>query len=104
MKACVVAWMKEQMPDSDEGTLKEIYDEYKTTAANLLQQWKSALANHEDEKAVDVIVHTLKGNAAMVGDAEISQLAQHWREACKAKEQQKCEEILQKLEGLIGLL
>ena len=104
MKACVVAWMKEQMPDSGEEILQAIYSEYKTTAMNLLQKWKSALANHEDEKALDVIVHTLKGNAAMIGDAEISQLAQSWREARKANEQQKCDEILQKLEGLIGLL
>lgn len=104
MKACVLDWMKSQMPDSGEEIFEQIYSEYKTTATTLLQKWKDALASNADEKTVDAIAHTLKGNAAMVGDQEISQLAQSWREAVKIKDLQRSDEILRKLEELVGLL
>lgn len=77
MKKCCEDWLKSQFGDDPE-TIQAVYAEYVETIADLKQQLAAARAGG-DPAALDRVLHTIKGSAAMAGDAELSALAQNAR-------------------------
>lgn len=65
MKACVKNWLEEQMPGMEPEMYTSIYEEYMTTAKKLVGEIA----------AIDRAAHTLKGNAMMVGDQPMADVA-----------------------------
>jgi len=65
MKECVKKWLQEQMPGMDDDTYMQIYNEYVTATKELVGQIA----------ALDRAAHTLKGNAMMVGDQPMADVA-----------------------------
>lgn len=74
MKTMVETWLKGQFGDDAE-LLESVYGEYRQTLAGLLDDLSAAMAAADRER-IDRTLHTIKGSAAMVGDAETSSLAQ----------------------------
>ena len=79
MKASCEAWLKEQFGD-DRETIEAVYAEYVETMAGLAKELAAARAAGEP-KALDRVLHTIKGSAAMAGDTELSELANRSRTA-----------------------
>lgn len=74
MKANCEAWLMSQF-GGDRETVEAVYAEYVETAAELRKELAAArLAG--DAAALDRVLHTIKGTAAMAGDTEISEKAQ----------------------------
>lgn len=82
MKKCCEEWLKAQFGD-DQATIEAVYAEYVETIADLRRQLVSARESG-DPAALDRVLHTIKGSAAMAGDAELSELAQRARGASDA--------------------
>lgn len=101
MKESVEKWLKEQMPDEGADILQGIYEEYQSTAANLLAELKTQFATNVPFEIVDKTAHTMKGNALMVGDVELFEVVQEWRGNLKLGKRAECEEALPKIEQLI---
>ncbi len=74
MKRCCEDWLKGQFGDDGE-TIAAVYAEYAETMSSLLADVAAARAAG-DAKALDVALHTIKGTAAMAGDAELSAVAE----------------------------
>jgi len=74
MKPCIETWLKTQFGD-DATLIGEIYAEYRQTLGRLLDELAAVLASG-DAASRDRVLHTIKGSAATVGDAELSELAQ----------------------------
>lgn len=81
MKPSVKSWLDEQMAGIDQETIAEIYAEYKATANKLHSELVEKVATSAEFEVVDRIAHTLKGNAAMVGDQALFDAVQGWRAA-----------------------
>lgn len=77
MKECISTWLNEQFC-GDRETIDMVYAEYKDTIARLLDDLAAARQSG-DATAIDRALHTIKGSAAMVGDTEVSALAQESR-------------------------
>ena len=77
MKKCCEDWLKAQFGD-DRDTIEAVYAEYVETMSELAKQL--AVARQGGDSAVlDRVLHTVKGSAAMAGDAELSELANRAR-------------------------
>lgn len=92
MKACVSAWLNEQF-GGDADIVGSVYDEYKSTLGRLIGELAQAIAN-ADRPAIDHVLHTIKGSAAMVGDNEVSALAAESRKLTDLGELQSVHEKL----------
>ena len=73
MKADIVSWLREQF-SGDDGMVEAVYAEYRTTLWGLMDKLRAARQGG-DGVAVDRVLHTIKGSAAMVGDNETANLA-----------------------------
>ena len=73
MTACVEKWLNEQFGGDGE-MIASVYGEYRQTMRRLVGELASA-RQAGDAAAVDRVLHTMKGTAAMVGDAEVSAYA-----------------------------
>ena len=73
MKACVEKWLNDQF-GGDGQMVADVYEEYRQTMRRLVGELASA-RQAGDAAAVDRILHTMKGSAAMVGDEEVSAYA-----------------------------
>ena len=82
MKKCCEEWMNAQFGDDPE-TIATLYAEYVATIANLSKQL-AAVREKGDPAELDVVLHTIKGTAAMAGDAELSKLANDSRATADA--------------------
>lgn len=78
MKACVAKWLEEQFA-GDAGMVEAVYAEYRKTLLDLMDKLRAARQTG-DSVAVDRVLHTIKGSAAMVGDNETSNLAAEARQ------------------------
>ena len=78
MKACVAKWLEEQFA-GDAGMVETVYAEYRKTLSDLMDKLRVARQTG-DSVAVDRVLHTIKGSAAMVGDNETANLAAEARQ------------------------
>ena len=83
MKKCCEEWLKAQFGD-DQDTVAAVYAEYVETMADLKKQLAEVRLNG-DAVALDRVLHTIKGSAAMAGDAELAEFAQRARNSDDAK-------------------
>lgn len=74
MKQSCEVWLKSQLGD-DRETIEAVYAEYVATLADLRRELSAARASGDPE-ALDRVLHTVKGTAAMAGDSELSARAQ----------------------------
>ena len=79
MKKCCEEWLKAQFGD-DREMIESVYAEYLETLADLRDRLAAARQGG-DADALDRVLHTIKGSAAMAGDQELSELAQRARSA-----------------------
>ena len=77
MKPCCEEWLKAQFGD-DRETIEAVYAEYVETIAGLRREL-AEVRTSGDATALDRVLHTIKGTAAMAGDTELSALAQSAR-------------------------
>lgn len=77
MKKCCEDWLTSQFGD-DRETVEAVYAEYVETLADLARQF-ATVRQGGDAAALDRVLHTVKGSAAMAGDMELSDLAQRAR-------------------------
>ena len=82
MKTSCEEWLKAQFGD-DRETIEAVYAEYVETVAGLRRELAEVRASG-DAAALDRVLHTIKGTAAMAGDAELSEKAQASRAAAEA--------------------
>ena len=95
MKSCVAKWLEEQFA-GDAGMVEAVYAEYRKTLLDLLGRLRTA-RQADDSVAVDRVLHTIKGSAAMVGDDETSRLAAEARQVIDVAELDLREAALKKL-------
>lgn len=96
MKACCEAWLTEQFGD-DRETIEAVYAEYLETMAELAGQL-TEVRRSGDAAALDRVLHTIKGSAAMAGDQELADLAQESRSPGSAERIDRLERELAGLE------
>ena len=85
MKACVRKWLAEQVGMEDEELLQSLYDDYRNTVSEQLQQAMLDL-EASDFQALDRTAHALKGAVLTVGDQEMLQEVLAMRDAAKASD------------------
>lgn len=85
MKDCVRKWLAEQVGADDEALLQSLYDDYRGTVAEQLEQARKDLAA-TDFEALNRTAHALKGAALTVGDQEVLQAVLELRDAAKASD------------------
>lgn len=78
MKASVAKWLEEQFA-GDVGMVEAVYAEYRKTILDQMDKLRAA-RKVGDGVAVDRVLHTIKGSAAMVGDNETANLATEARQ------------------------
>lgn len=93
MKESSRKWLEEQMAGMDASVIDEIYAEYSRTAPALYAELEEKRAAGEAFAVLDRIAHTLKGNAAMVGDTALFEVVQKWRETMAKGDQAAADEI-----------
>lgn len=74
MKQSCETWLKSQFGD-DRETIEAVYAEYVETMAGLRKEL-AGVRSSGDTAALDRVLHTIKGTAAMAGDTELSEKAQ----------------------------
>lgn len=104
MKECVREWLLKQMPEMDDDTLGAIYAEYRESAARLWSELKANVSSGGDPVAADRLAHTLKGSAATVGDNDVFEVVQGWREAVKAGDGTRADELWVKIGPLVDAI
>lgn len=82
MKQSCETWLKSQFGD-DRETIEAVYAEYVETMAGLRKEL-AGVRSSGDTAALDRVLHTIKGTAAMAGDAELSKLANDSRATADA--------------------
>ena len=95
MKACVAKWLEEQFA-GDAGMVEAVYAEYRKTLSDLMGKLRAARQTG-DGVAVDRVLHTIKGSAAMVGDREVSDFAAQSRRVSDPAELAEVERKLRQL-------
>lgn len=99
MKEGIRRWLTEQF-GSDEALIADVYAEYVSSARGKMAELAPAFAAR-DWAQVDRIAHTLKGNALMIGDATLAEVAVALRAASKAADATAAETFVARLEGLV---
>ena len=82
MKPEIKKWLAEQFA-GDEDIIAEVYGEYVNTSKAKLAELDADYASGDWAK-LDRTVHTLKGNALMVGDTTVADASIRLRELIKA--------------------
>lgn len=95
MKKDCEMWLKSQFGD-DRETIDAVYAEYVETMSGLRGELSAARASG-DAMTLDRVLHTIKGTAAMAGDAELSEAAQSSRGSAAP-------DALDALDGLMAAL
>ena len=103
MKACVRNWLAEQVGMEDEELLQSLYDDYRNTVSEQLQQ---AMLDLEaaDFQALDRTAHALKGAVLTVGDQEMLQEVLAMRDAAKASDGAGALAAAERVAGLLSEL
>lgn len=85
MKETVRNWLAEQVGMDDEALLQSLYDDYRSTISEQMEQARRDLAA-SDYEALDRTAHALKGAVLTVGDQEMLAAVLKMRDAAKAQD------------------
>ena len=85
MKESVKKWLAEQVGMDDEALLQSLYDDYRGTVSEQLEQAGRDL-DAGDFGALDRTAHALKGAVLTVGDQEMLREVLSLRDAAKASD------------------
>ena len=85
MKETVRNWLAEQVGMDDEALLQSLYDDYRSTISEQMEQARRDLAA-SDYEALDRTAHALKGAVLTVGDQEMLAAVLAMRDAAKASD------------------
>ncbi len=102
MKESCRQFLNEQF-DGDAEVMEAIYAEYTESIRAKLAEAEQAFANR-DWTALDVVAHTIKGNALVAGDNETAEAAIALRSAAKLNEEAQVQELCGRLRQLAGAL
>ncbi len=101
MKECCRKYLDEQFGDDD--VVKEIYDEYASSAHEKIAEAGAALAAG-DWTTLDRVAHTLKGNALAAGDEDLANTAIELRKAATLNDASGAAALHGRLKELEALL
>ncbi len=98
MKECCNAYLSEQFGGEKE-LIEEIYSEYVSSIDEKMKEAVGALASG-DWKRLDVVAHTIKGNALAVGDKDMADTAISMRTSAQLADSARASDLLERIKEL----
>lgn len=98
MKECCNSYLNEQFGGEKE-LIDEIYSEYVSSINEKIKEAAGALVSG-DWKLLDVVAHTIKGNALAVGDKDMADTAISMRTSAQLSDHERASALLARIKDL----
>ena len=103
MKEWFSKHLSEQLGIDDPEVQREFFAEYRTSAAEMLEEMHRAIGQNEMAQ-LRRLAHSLKGSALMIGDESMRDLALILEDYCEAADMPNCKNTLKLLAGAVKRL